>query len=165
MLLGMRRRFEPFVLDGSKTHTIRNKRKAPRRRPEPGDLCNVYGDSRQKTMHLLGRWPCTRVEDIRIEAHFGPWRIPLSVDIWIDGEQLSMSEVNRLCWVDGFRASDEENAWFDFAEYWGKSSRIPKTAGCLGFTGDLIHWDYAHPVQWAKKPRKRAAAAAQRRCA
>jgi hypothetical protein len=78
MLLGMRKQFEPLVLDGSKQHSIRNKRKPPRKRPEPGDICNIYGDSRQKT------------------------------------------------------------------------------PGCLGFTGDLIHWDYAHPVKVWPIKRSRA---------
>lgn len=155
MLLGMRRRFEPFVMDGSKRHTIRNKRKPPRKRPEPGDICNVYGDSRQKTMHLLGRWPCTQVQDIRIVAHFGPWRIPISLQVWLDDEELGQSEVNRLCWVDGFRASGEENAWSDFVEYWGKESRVPKTAGRLEYEGDLIHWDFARPITiWPIKKRR-----------
>ena len=63
MLLGFKRRFEPFVSEGSKTHTIRAARKNP---PRVGQMCDCYVDSRQKTMRLLGRWVCTKVESILI---------------------------------------------------------------------------------------------------
>src|SRR4051812_25287523 len=116
MLLGMKRRFEPFVLDGSKRHTIRAKRKL---RPRVGEICHVYVNPRQKSMRLLGRWRCTRVEDIRIQIEFSflragaqcnPW-IPHSISAWINGDVLTMAEINRLCWQDGFRSGVEETAW------------------------------------------------------
>ena len=52
MLLGFKARFEPFVIEGSKTHTIRRVKKIP---PKIGEVCHCYGDVRQKTMHVLGR--------------------------------------------------------------------------------------------------------------
>ena len=42
MLLGFQKRFEPMVLDGSKTHTIRADSKASRK---AGMRCDCYGDS------------------------------------------------------------------------------------------------------------------------
>ena len=58
MLLGFKRRFAPFVEEGSKTHTIRAKRKIA---PKVGETCHCYVDPRQKTMRLLGRWTCVKV--------------------------------------------------------------------------------------------------------
>ncbi len=40
MLLGFQSRFEQFVAEGSKTHTIRAYRK---RRPKVGEACHCYG--------------------------------------------------------------------------------------------------------------------------
>lgn len=136
MLLGLKNRFVPFVEDGSKTHTIRGKRK---RRPRVGETCHVYANPRQKTMRLVGRWPCIRVEEIRITIGYKA-RKPLYISVWIEGDELSRAEINRLCWVDGFRSHPESEAWREFAEYWAADSRIPLDPGELSFEGDLIHW-------------------------
>jgi hypothetical protein len=71
MLLGFKRRFAPFVEEGSKTHTIRAKRKI---RPKVGEVCHCYVDPRQKSMRLLGRFPCVKVETIDISED---WRFSL----------------------------------------------------------------------------------------
>jgi hypothetical protein len=65
VLLGFKERFAPFVEEGSKTHTIRAKRKI---RPRVGEICHCYANPRQKSMRLLGRFECIRVEDLRIEV-------------------------------------------------------------------------------------------------
>src|SRR4051812_18382725 len=92
MLLGFKRRFAPFVKDGSKTHTIRGYGK---RRPwRVGDVCDCYVDPRQVTMELLGRWPCIRVEEIQITA---------ARNVIVEGVMLTQSELDALAWRDGFR--------------------------------------------------------------
>jgi len=148
MLLGFKKRFEPFILDGSKTHTIRAKLKPSKlghanRSRRAGAICHCYIGLRQKGAKLLGRWKCTRVEDIRIEVAFGPYKVPAWVAMWIEGQRLTLGEVNQLCWQDGFRSTLVQHAWFEFAEFWGKEHR--KSLGddlTLRFRGDLIHWEY-----------------------
>ncbi len=129
MLLGFKRKFAPFVQDGTKTHTIRLGRAT---RPRVGETCHCYVDPRRKTMRLLGRWLCTAVQDIRVIIS----NDPLRVEIWIDGSQLGQDEVNEFCWRDGFRPNYRRNAWFSFATYWSE------IYGFKQFDGLLIHWDY-----------------------
>ncbi len=142
MLLGFKAQFEPYVLDGSKTHTIRSVRKI---QPRVGETCHCYGDVRQKTMHLLGRWPCVRVESIEISQ-------PASTDqpqILIDGYILSRNEADLFAWHDGFRfdgtvmsitdpkVSKELGSFPLMMQFW--EDRLP-------FQGYIIHWDFLKPV-------------------
>ena len=147
MLLGFKRQFEPYVEDGSKRHTIRARRK---KRPRPGEVCHCYVDPRQKSMRLLGRWPCTKVEEIKIEALNYP-----HLRIVIEGYVLDAIETEQLLWRDGFRPTKAQAsyglsstalAW----QFWEKRLKRAR------FVGDLIHWDFDHPVL---KPERRGGAA------
>lgn len=91
MILGFKKQFHAFVQDGSKTHTIRAKGK--RRSFRPGDMCDCYGNHRQKSMFLLGRFPCVKVQKIRIAATVDP-SAPLKVSV--DGDILAHDEANQL---------------------------------------------------------------------
>lgn len=133
MLLGFRRRFAPFIEDGSKRHTMRPKRK---RRPVVGETCHCYVDPRQKSMRLLGRWPCVKVEDVLIyQCGDG------TLSMLIEGTEMSMDEKNYFAWADGFRSRGRHLAWEELSEFWldahGKSEES------LEFEGDIIHWSYA----------------------
>lgn len=137
MLLGFRRRFAPFVEEGSKTHTIRAKRKRP---PRVGETCHCYVDPRQKTMRLLGRWACVRVEDIRItvfrHAYANIGRV------WIEGIELSLDEANALAWRDGFRGHGTSEAFAEMVSYWMKLHPEVRRGCQYDFRGDVIHWRY-----------------------
>jgi hypothetical protein len=122
MLLGFKRRFAPFVEDGSKTHTIRAIRKVA---PKVGEMCHCYVDPRQKTMRLLGRWPCVKVEDIQITPHH---------QVYIDGQFLEKDECDALAWRDGFRSRGPDGAFAEMMEFW---------KGRLPFRGCVIHWKHA----------------------
>jgi hypothetical protein len=52
MLLGFHERFAPFVLDGSKTHTIRVERKVEMK---AGGMCHCYVNPRRKIACWLER--------------------------------------------------------------------------------------------------------------
>lgn len=119
MLLGFRRRFAPFVEDGSKTHTIRAERKI---QPRVGETCHCYVDPRQKTMRLLGRWPCVKVEEIIIT------KFQL---VMINDQPLSLDECKSLAWRDGFRSQSRDEAFAEMMEFW---------EGRLPFRGHIIHW-------------------------
>lgn len=131
MLLGFKRRFVPFVEDGSKTHTIRATRKIT---PKVGEICHCYVDPRQKTMRLLGRWPCVKVEEIDINwlaTHQG-----MTLLIEIDGRELDDDEASVLAYRDGFRERGEAGALGAMHKYWHELHGH----AAFPFHGHLIHW-------------------------
>lgn len=134
MLLGFKRRFAPFVEDGSKTHTIRGARKNP---PRAGEMCHCYVDPRQKTMRLLGRFPCVKVEEILIyECGNG------TLSVFIEGQELTVDEKNALAWRDGFRGRGKRDAFAEFCDFWKATHGT--AAGPLDFRGHVIHWKADH---------------------
>ena len=147
MIIGFQDRFEPFVTDGSKRHTIRagNRWKA-------GIRADLFVRPRQKDMRLLFRAPVVRVEEIRIDEYeavqCGRGSIPPlngnhvlkacrgprgeSLLVRIDGELLAWDETSALFFRDGFREPGE-CPQFQALQFWHK--RLP-------FRGQIIHWDY-----------------------
>lgn len=124
MLLGFKRRFAPFVEDGSKTHTIRGMRKIA---PRVGEMCHCYVDPRQKTMRLLGRFLCVKVQHIVID---GGWELlsdEFLGEVRVDGVRLDVDELDALAHRDGFRSG----GFAEMMEFW---------RGRLPFEGNIIHW-------------------------
>jgi hypothetical protein len=148
MLLGFQRQFEPYVIDGSKTHTIRAKRK---KRPKIGETCHCYGDVRQKSMHLLGRWPCIGLQDIDLKIAGRDGLGFLSrVDIYISGVLLNFDEASRFAWMDGFRPQgssivDPGESVRLMARFWDRRFNN------LWWNGDLIHWKRPCSLQSANE--------------
>jgi len=151
---GFKKRFVPFILDGSKTHTIRARRVLC---DKPGNTMHLYTRLRQKGARLLGRFPCVRVETIRItEDH----------RVFIDDAELTADEKDLLAWRDGFRISETVFAISD--------PQLPEHCGCfellmmqfwrgrLPFEGDIYHWKWSappsspSPAPQRKATRKRA---------
>jgi hypothetical protein len=148
VLLGFKRRFAPFVEEGSKTHTIRaiGKRRAFR----PGDICDCFVDSRQKTMRCIGRFKCVRVEEIAIHPTHQQSK-PIAV--FINGERLTAEESDLFFYRDGFRELTGETYqhMHQAAEFWRFPDRAP-------FVGHLIHWEFKPGTANAKpKASKRRA--------
>jgi hypothetical protein len=137
MLLGFKTRFAPMILDGSKRHTIRAKRKIA---PKPGEICHCYTGLRQKGAKLLGRWPCLRVEDITIKGASDLYSGIFIGELTIDGHTLSDDEQETLATHDGFASFAE------MMEFW---------RGRLPFSGDIIHWDFDHPAKVTPKGKAR----------
>ena len=131
MMLGFKRRFAPYVEDGTKTHTIRGARRSGP--PKVGELLHCYVDPRQKTMRLLGRFRCVRVQTIAVEA--AVLFEGTELQIRIDGVQLSWDEKNLLAWRDGFRDEDGDPSLDSMMDFW---------SGQLPFVGHLIHWRHSH---------------------
>jgi len=142
MLLGFKPRFAPFVEEGSKTHTIRAKRK---NRPRVGETCHCYVNPRQKSMRLLGRFECIRVEDCRIEVDV----YKTTIRLCINGEYLSWDETEDFLWRDGFRGT-HMSACLQALAFWGDKL----AAGPMH--SDIIHWRFAPGTANASpKSRKR----------
>lgn len=141
MLLGFKRQFHAYILEGSKTHTIRATRRTP---PKAGEICHCYGDVRQKTMFLLGRWPCILVQDIEISGGWETRSGDFFGDVKIDGSSLDNDEREQLARRDGF----PDFAWM--MEFW---------RGRLPFRGQIIHWDFTRPVSKPPSASRKAASA------
>lgn len=155
MMLGFKQMFFQYVEEGSKTHTLRDERED---RPiVPGDRLDCYVNPRQKTMRLLGRWPCTEVQDAII-GRTGITRIPLKLTI--DNLVLAPDEAENFFWRDGFRNNPHIP--------WVNALWIKCGGGLLGsftsmkmaasfwrgkpdpWNGVLIHWDYNRPTPKGK---------------
>lgn len=134
MLLGFKKRFAPFVLEGSESHTIRAERKNP---PKVGETCHCYMGLRRKGALLLGRWPCVKVEAIRMYASKSA---SYGFAVFVDGVGLDLDEKNGLAWRDGFRSQGCDRAFDEMTTYWIKLHG--KAKGPLDFRGHVIHWRY-----------------------
>lgn len=154
VIVGFKKQFEDFVREGTKRHTLRDERNGERQIVQ-GDRLDCYGDVRQKTQHLLGRWPCTRVQVATFEQIPGPTRL-VHCRMYIDGVALSEDEADSFAWRDGFRKLPSEK---ELAAHPKRRYSI-KTEGCFStmmrywiregkqfpFTKKLIHWDFDKPV-------------------
>jgi hypothetical protein len=133
MMLGFKARFEKKILSKEKRHSIRAKRKG--RQWRVGDRCDCYVNPRQKSMRLLGRWRCVKLQDIRIEAK--THQATTFLFIWIDGQgPLTKDEAELLARADGFKDL------YEMADFW--SGRLP-------FHGDIIHWNPDVPIAIRRK--------------
>ena len=123
MLLNFEPRFVPYVVEGSKTHTIRCLRKDGKV-PRVGEICHCYTGLRRKGPRLLGRWPCVKVEEIEISLSLAakPHRV------FINGERLHSDELDTLAFRDGFRSG---GGFLEMMMFW---------KGRLPFQGFVIHW-------------------------
>lgn len=146
MLLGFKRRFAPFVEEGSKTHSLRGIRKLA---PRVGETCHCYVDPRQKSMRLLGRWPCVKVSQAVIDASRASCRIACSnallvsrtelVKVTIDGVELSDDEREAFAYRDGFRSPAFEGRYFtEMIEFWSDRLILNPI-----WNGHLIHWNFS----------------------
>lgn len=159
-------RFVPMVLDGSKPHTIRNRRKNPAR---VGDPLYLYFGMRTKWCRKLREETCLKTGSILITQggrvylfdgllapHFTAQGISSLADIWkieitkftaTDGtsigcRKLYEDEKQRLSWLDGFRPEgstlDEPGEAFELMyRYWSIANSLP-------YLGDIIYWSLAY---------------------
>jgi hypothetical protein len=135
MLLGFKRRFAPFVEEGSKTHTIRAIRKIV---PKVGEMCHCYVDPRQKSMRLLGRFECVLVQDFVMERISTDPTVE-GIAVSIDGERLSPDEREAFFHRDGFREPGR-SATQQAYDFWANLERP------LPWHGHLIHWKWEAPA-------------------
>lgn len=128
-LYNFRPRFVPYVLDGTKTHTIRAERKVE---DEPGSTMHLFTGLRTKKARLLLRAPMVKWEPIVID--------PAKRLIALSETQLREDEMNALAWRDGFRPEwlGLKVSPFDLMlEFWRDAH--PHVAR---FAGRLKHWDF-----------------------
>lgn len=137
MLLNFKKQFRPYILDGSKAHTIRGER-GDGKRPKPGEMLHLYTGLRQKGAEFILRAPCVKTEDVEI------YKRGLHERIRICGYELNFDEADALAWADGFRyvaplykhEPDRKEDCFDglMVQFW---------EGRLPFRGWITYWDYS----------------------
>ena len=94
-----KKQFVPKILDRSKPHTVRRRRKRPTKK---GDMLMLYTGMRTKKCELIAISECIKVVPIEIIRGVG---------VRLDGQLLSEEETHAFAKADGF-----EDAWpmFDF---------------------------------------------------
>ncbi len=156
-------RFVPMVLDGSKPHTIRSRRK--KGFAKKGNTLYLYFGLRTKFCRKLSEQPCIDVRSIMFAYNqnqelqlliFNKRLDDRAFDITAEGtirfaidndatcKALNETERNQLAWLDGFRpdGSTLENPLnaFELMERWWKQTHT------LPFLGDIIYWKQT-PIQ------------------
>lgn len=116
--------FVPMILDGSKTHTIRRRRKYP---TKVGDFLSLYVGQRTKNCRLVAVVPCEKIEKIIL--------FPSKMEILIadDDERGQYREMRpeiiaALARHDGFKSTD---AFWKFFERYRDDQLMM----------EIIHWD------------------------
>lgn len=159
MLLNFQKQFAPYILDGSKAHTIRGERKDGKR-PKPGEMLHLYTGLRQPGAEFILRAPCLRTEDVEIHGGFIDLFVPPFVgEIKVSGSRLSEDEADTLAWRDGFRWRTDPCAHCCNWTHCNTLERCrqigyPTAAGCfqrmmrfwdgrLPFHGWITYWDYS----------------------
>jgi hypothetical protein len=142
MLLGFKRQFARYVEEGSKTHTVRGFRKIP---PRVGEICHCYENPRQKSMRLLGRFECVRVEPITLD--FEPKGIAYRLRVTIADQTLTVGEATMFAWRDGFRENTlpTPRDLEAMARFWIASKRLADSLYSRPWHGQVIHWKYLVP--------------------
>lgn len=113
-LYNFKLRFVKPIQDGTKTHTIRAKRKHPQK---VGELMYLYCGLRQKgAFRIIPPPPCTKVEDILLQR---------DGSIYVAEVKLSLDEMEQLARRDGFSDLPEMMQFWD---------------GKFPFSGDINYW-------------------------
>lgn len=117
-----------MIEDGSKTHTIRARRKVA---PRVGEICHCYTGLRQNGARLLGRFECVRVHHISI---FDSGKVVLADQV------LTEDERDQLAWRDGFRHGDPtlgaKGCFNLMYSYWRELGHS------LPFDGIIVYWKF-----------------------
>jgi hypothetical protein len=121
------KRFVPFILAGTKKHTIRDLRKYP---DKAGNTLHLYQGLRTEKAKLIKRVKCVKIEEISIEQSGTLWP---QYTVRIDGNMLDKSECEALARRDGFENFRDMISFWVHPKGKRKKSRLP-------FRGQIIHW-------------------------
>lgn len=134
MLLGFKIRFAEPILDGTKKHTFRAKRKNA---PKIGETLHMYSGLKTKHVKLISnKEKLISIQQAKLTFIYKDNRLDVAVQI--DERKLSLIEILSLARYDGF------NSISDWAIYWiesstGKRFNKKKEYDVRGEL-DLLHW-------------------------
>lgn len=95
------KQFVPKILDGTKVHTVRRRRKRP---TVMGDRLLLYTGMRTKECECIAVTTCVKVEHIEIR--------PTMQRMWINGEFQLWKEEHMFIRADGFAVMEDFYAFF-----------------------------------------------------
>lgn len=128
-------RFIPFLLDGSKDHTVRSERAGKSRHARPGETVYLYYGMRTKWCRKIGEGVCHDVQRIIITEKSIRWLVEKE-----NGEdvQIVTPIPDTFAWSDGFRpegsTKDNPAGAFDLMlQFWKQTHELP-------FQGVVIYW-------------------------
>jgi len=117
MVIGFKNQFVPKILDGSKKHTIRED---ATNRWKEGRVMDMATGVRTKQYNKFTEQICTGIQTILIIRVSDELNQTI---VNVDGRELSLDEIQKLAWNDGFENLIDFWLWFKD-----------------GFDGKLIHW-------------------------
>ncbi len=124
--------FIPFLLDGSKDHTIRAERAGRSRHARVGETLYLYYGMRTKWCRKIGEAVCKEV-----------WPIKITEDsVYVGG--LKLDFLDLFAWCDGFRPEgttiyNPAGAWDLMLRWWKQTHELP-------FDGVAIYWKDFKPT-------------------
>jgi uncharacterized protein YqfB (UPF0267 family) len=117
MILGFKKQFVPKILEGSKKHTIRED---ATNRWKEGRVIDMATGVRTKQYNKFTEQICTGIQTILIIRVSDELNQTI---VNVDGRELSLDEIQKLAWNDGFENLIDFWLWFKD-----------------GFDGKIIHW-------------------------
>jgi hypothetical protein len=125
-------RFIPFLLDGSKDHTVRKERSARSRHVRPGEIIQLYYGVCTKWCRKIGEATCSAVHCLQITQE------EILFPIAWEFAPLCAFDRNLFAWRDGFRpegsTADNPAGAFDLMlRFWKQTHELP-------FQGVVIYW-------------------------
>lgn len=131
MLLGFKKQFAQPILDGTKIFTVREKRKVE---PKVGETLHMYSGLRTKYTEVISKeHKLTGIQTVNILISK---TMGLKVAVFIDGIQLSKTQLLVFIQSDGFKNID------DFAAFWLKGVKKSKEGFQTVIKNHLVmyHW-------------------------
>lgn len=135
MLLGYKKEFAPYVIDGSKPHTARNPRKVM---PKVGDRAFEYTGLRTNNCQLLRK--DRLIQHIAEITIFKSATGPGLPELIIDGVLLPEAALRYFIWLDGFR-DDNKPDYARFLKHFGFLTNQSIWLKKGTWTGNLYHFN------------------------
>jgi uncharacterized protein YqfB (UPF0267 family) len=117
MVIGFKKQFVPKILDGTKKHTIRED---ATNRWKEGRVMDMATGVRTKQYNKFTEQICTGIQTILIIRVSDELNQTI---VNVDGRELSLDEIQKLAWNDGFENLIDFWLWFKD-----------------GFDGKILHW-------------------------
>ena len=140
MILNFEPQFKGLILNGTKIHTVRIDQY---KRWKPGMVIHFATGARTKLYNQFWYGHCKSIQTFTLERRIDKDGI-VSSKVWIDGYQLTTTEIAELAFSDGLAISSVFMDFFIPRNYLVVLYRADQTAIhreiSLTYCGRIIHW-------------------------